>query len=109
LEHVPDVHQALLELKRIIKKDGFVMLSVPTDYQYDSTYEDTDNSLSIPDRIALFGQDDHLRIFGKDFPEVLKKAGFEVEVLDGSNFEDRFGFKVGPGDYDDNKVYICKK
>jgi len=85
------------------------LISVPTDYQYETTKEDTNNTLSISERIALFGQDDHLRIFGKDFAEVLQKTGFNVEIIDGDKFEDNYGFKIGPGDYCDNKVYVCRK
>jgi len=85
------------------------MISVLTVNRNHTSLVDSDNTLSIETRIDLFGQEDHLRIFGSDFSEILKKADFDVEIVNGDDFAERFGLKVGPGDYDDNKVYICRK
>jgi len=61
------------------------------------------------ERIDQFGQSDHLRIFGNDFEKKLRDAGFSVEVVDGSELPSEIGREIGPANYDDNKVYICRK
>ncbi|HEY0298702.1 MAG TPA: class I SAM-dependent methyltransferase [Arachidicoccus sp.] len=108
LEHVPDYALALKELKRILKKDGVLEISVPTDRVLSKTIENT-NILSVKERIATFGQIDHMRIFGTDIEKLLMAAGFFVEVIDGNTLPDNLVAKVGPANYDDNRIYLCKK
>jgi len=38
LEHVPDVHQQIIELKRILKPDGVIIVAVPNYKSYDAQY-----------------------------------------------------------------------
>jgi hypothetical protein len=47
----------------------------------DKTFEDI--SVSDPrERERLFGQDDHVRQYGRDYLELLRDAGFEVLVFE---------------------------
>jgi predicted SAM-dependent methyltransferase len=108
LEHVPDYMAALKELRRILKNEGILEISVPTDRQLETVYEDT-RLISPEQRTKQFGQADHLRIFGNDFEEILKNAGFIVEVIHGDTLSAQFGTSVGPANYDDNRIYICRK
>lgn len=78
LEHVRDDHLALCEMRRVLKPGGWAILQIPIFHpQPEETREDphiTDPKA----REELFGQDDHVRLYGKDYPERLKKAGFRV-------------------------------
>jgi SAM-dependent methyltransferase len=108
LEHVSDYRAALRELWRILSADGILELSVPTDRKLDTVCEDT-GDLPVQERISRFGQADHLRIFGRDFTSILDRAGFRVEEIRGDTLPARFRTVVGPADYDDNRIYICRK
>jgi SAM-dependent methyltransferase len=81
LEHVPDDKKALSEIYRVLKRDGFGIMQVPLRSDWPKTLEDP----SITDReerIRLFGQYDHLRMYGTDYPERLEEIGFKVETYD---------------------------
>ena len=108
LEHVPDYKAALKELHRVLHKSGLLEITVPTDSNRETVYENP-NIVNEEERIKHFGQNDHLRIFGNDFNDVLKLCGFEVEVVDGSTLPAEIRGVIGPADYDDNRVYICRK
>jgi len=80
LEHIPDVDQALSELRRVLKSSGQAILEVPVDRSLESTVED----LSVTDpaeRLKRYGSPYHVRQYGKDFPQILQKAGFKVKVI----------------------------
>ncbi len=77
LEHVDDAMQCMKELYRVMKPGGFGILQVPIDYNREVTYEDP-TITSPEDREKHFWQKDHVRLFAKDYPEWLKKAGFQV-------------------------------
>jgi len=79
LEHVTDDIKALLELKRILKPNGQAIIVVPQSFVADETLEQPVSSDE--ERAVLFGQKDHVRLYGKDFPNRMRKAGFEVEVF----------------------------
>ncbi len=77
LEHVDDAMQCMKELYRVMKPGGFGIMQVPQDFTREKTYEDP-NITSEEDREKHFWQKDHVRLFGKDYPEWLQKAGFTV-------------------------------
>ena len=78
LEHVDNVDKAFSEIKRILKPGGWAILMVPINPNVD-TFEDP--SITDPkERQRLFGQYDHVRQFGRDYADVLKNAGFEVDA-----------------------------
>jgi SAM-dependent methyltransferase len=77
LEHVPDDAAALRELHRILKPGGWGVIQVPI------LRETTDEDPSLTDpaeRLRRFGQEDHVRIYGRDFAGRLEAAGFELDV-----------------------------
>lgn len=81
MEHVEDDLRAMRELHRILKRGGWGVLLSPVDLQRATTFED--DSITDPkERTRIFGQYDHRRLYGNDFSDRLRKAGFEVEDLD---------------------------
>jgi SAM-dependent methyltransferase len=80
LEHVPDDRRALGELHRVLNPGGWAIVQVPIAYDHDRTREDPNES-SPSERKRRFGQHDHVRWYGRDYPERLTAAGFEVEQL----------------------------
>jgi len=78
LEHVEDALQCMKELYRVMKPGGWGIMQVPQDITRKETYEDA--SITSPeDREKHYWQKDHVRLFGLDYPEWLKKAGFTVK------------------------------
>ena len=78
LEHVDDA-KALSELHRVLAVGGAAVLLVPLVEGWDSTYENDQFTKTPDDRATHFGQDDHIRYYGRDFRDRVKAAGFELE------------------------------
>lgn len=77
LEHVDDANQCMRELYRVMKPGGWGIMQVPQDHNRELTLEDP--SITSPkEREKHYWQKDHVRLFAKDYPQWLKKAGFEV-------------------------------
>ena len=80
-EHVPNDITAMKELFRVLKKGGTAILQVPINTKFETTYEDS--SITDPlEREKHFGQYDHVRWHGLDYPKRLESVGFEVENFD---------------------------
>jgi SAM-dependent methyltransferase len=77
LEHIIDDTKAMRELHRVLKTGGFAVLQVPLSLR-EETFEDP-SVTSFEDRERIFGQGDHVRIYGKDYKNRLENAGFTVE------------------------------
>lgn len=81
LEHVDDDMQAMGEFHRVMKPGGWGIMLVPINYRRETTYEDPAIT-GKKEREKAFGQWDHVREYGRDYPERLRKAGFEVSAID---------------------------
>jgi predicted SAM-dependent methyltransferase len=79
LEHIENEKLALSEIMRVLKPGGSAILQVPWSPLLDTTYENSSVSTKA-DREKYFGQFDHVRLYGKDYPNRLQLAGFEVNV-----------------------------
>lgn len=81
LEHIPDDTKAMSELYRVLKPGGMAILQIPQDLSRATTFEDD----SITDPIArakIFGQYDHVRVYGRDYFDQLRAVGFTVDEVD---------------------------
>lgn len=107
MEHVEDPLQCMKEIYRVMKHGGWAIMQVPQDMTRETTFEDP--SITSPeDREKYYWQKDHVRLFGRDYPQWLEKAGFKVEVFDLKNHYDiakidRFRIMK------DEPLYIIKK
>ncbi|NKI27409.1 class I SAM-dependent methyltransferase [Arenibacter sp. 6A1] len=84
LEHIPDDTKAMQELYRILKPGGWGVFQVPQDLERLTTYED-DSITDKKERAKIFGQYDHVRIYGKDYFDKLRSVGFKVQEIDYTN------------------------
>ncbi len=106
LEHVADDRRALSELYRVLRTGGWAILIVPI--VGDSTFEDS-TVVDPMERLRLFGEADHVRVYGRDYIERLKAAGFETSVIMPSEFLDeeeitRMGITDAAGE-----IFHCTK
>ena len=81
LEHIPDDRKAMEELYRILKPGGFGVFQIPQDLNRETTFED-DSITDKKERAKIFGQYDHVRIYGRDYFDKLRSVGFKVEEVD---------------------------
>lgn len=81
LEHIPDDTKAMQELYRVMKVGGLGIFQIPQDLNREKTFED--NSITDQkERAKIFGQYDHVRIYGRDYFDKLRSIGFKVEEVD---------------------------
>ncbi len=107
LEHIDNETEATKEIYRVLKPNGWAILQVPLDYSLEKTYEDA-RITNPKEREKHFGQYDHLRVYGRDYAERLKKSGLYV-VED--NFVNTFSKEdIEKYRFDKNEIiYFCKK
>ncbi len=107
LEHIPDDTKAMQELYRVLAPSGTAIVQVPYDAKREITFEDntiTDQS----ERTRIFGQYDHLRVYGMDYFKKLSSIGFEVNALDytsGMTSDDIERYRLCKGEL----LPVCKK
>jgi len=77
LEHILDDTKAMSEIYRILKPGGTGILQVPISMVLTDTYEDS-SVISPQEREKVFGQKDHVRIYGADYEYRLMSVGFSV-------------------------------
>jgi SAM-dependent methyltransferase len=77
LEHIPDDTKAMQELYRVLKPGGMGIFQIPQDLKRETTFED--NSITDQkERAKIFGQYDHVRVYGRDYFDKLRSIGFTV-------------------------------
>lgn len=81
LEHIPNDTKAMHELYRVLKPGGWGVFQIPQNLNSERTFED--NSITDKtERAKIFGQYDHVRVYGRDYFEKLRSIGFKVTEMD---------------------------
>ena len=81
LEHISNDKKAMQELYRVLKPGGFGIFQIPQDLSKAITFED-DTITDRKERAKLFGQYDHVRVYGRDYFDKLRSIGFKVDEVD---------------------------
>jgi SAM-dependent methyltransferase len=106
LEHIKDDTKAIQEIKRVLKPNGWAILQVPISKDSQDTIE---YQLLPPEkRKSIYGQEDHVRLYGLDYPERLKSQGLKVAYWKASDFlnaSEISKFAIN----NEEKVYIVRK
>jgi SAM-dependent methyltransferase len=76
LEHVDD-RAALAEMFRILRPGGLALLMTPIVEGWAKTYENPALTTAA-ERTVHFGQADHQRMYGRDFRDRVRAAGFDL-------------------------------
>lgn len=87
LEHIPDDRAAMRNLRALTR--GACIVQVP---ERGEVTDENPHVVSPAERLARFGQEDHVRLYGADIRERLAGAGFAVEVLGEGN----------------DRLYVCR-
>lgn len=101
LEHVDD-DLALSEMARILTPGGLLLLMTPIVEGWATTYENPEVS-SASDRELHFGQWDHVRYFGADVRDGMKRHFTVTEFTAVEPFVMRHGLMRG------EKLFVCRK
>jgi SAM-dependent methyltransferase len=88
LEHIPDDTKAMQELFRVLKSGGMGIFQIPHDLSRANTFTD-DTIVDQKERAKIFGQYDHVRVYGRDYFDKLKSIGFKV-------IEEDYTHKIAP-------------
>jgi SAM-dependent methyltransferase len=113
LEHVDDDRRAMRELVRILRPGGRAIVLSPIDRRRETTLEDP--AVTTPaDRLRVYLQEDHARLYGRDFAERLAQAGFVVRcerVIDElpADVVRRHGLRRDDPIFGDEDVFLCTK
>ena len=105
-EHIDNDKKAMSEFFRVLKPNGWAIFQVPICWDQ-PTLEDA--SITDPkEREKVFGQRDHVRYYGYDYPDRLQSVGFSVSVIDyakelGSDLIKKYALLP------DEKIIFCRK
>jgi SAM-dependent methyltransferase len=103
LEHVADDRKAMSELRRILRPSGLAVVMVPLEEGWDETYENP-SITSEADRLIHFGQEDHVRWYGRDLRDRLRAAGFSLrEWVSKEPYVLQYGLRRG------ERVFLCAR
>jgi SAM-dependent methyltransferase len=106
LEHVADDRKALAELHRVLKGAGRLYMLQPARLEKAATLEDPLVTTRWQ-RHRLFGQRDHVRVYGRDLIGRLERAGFEVTL---ERYSRRLPQKnVRLYGLHDEPIFLCRK
>jgi glycosyltransferase involved in cell wall biosynthesis len=114
LEHVDNPNLALFEINRVLKDDGIAILQTPYSQLLQNTFED--KAINDPqNRLYFYGQEDHVRVFGRDIFETINNFLVSNTVSHNDIFDSKIAKIFGVNDlepfflfrhraYNDNKI-----
>lgn len=79
LEHVDDDLRALREIRRVLRPGGRAILQTPYCASLDATWRDAGIATDAA-RLQAYGQEDHVRLYGRDLFERFASAGLRARV-----------------------------
>lgn len=113
LEHVADDRKAIAEIARVLADGGWAVLMCPIARGRDVTLEDA--TITTPDdRLRVYGQEDHVRLYGADYRRRLAAGGFDVETrrylreLEPASVV-RYGLRRQHDLFDEDDIFIARK
>jgi SAM-dependent methyltransferase len=81
LEHVADDLRALAEVRRVLKPGGYAIVQTPYSELLTSTFSDS-GVCTDEDRLQIYGQEDHVRMYGRDIFARFASVGFASRVVE---------------------------
>ena len=106
MEHIVNESEAVREIIRVLKPSGTIIMSFPI--CLDMVTQEDENVISDNDRLQLYGQVDHVRLYGNDYLTRFKNYGLNIEVYSPVNCManqdiEKYGF------IRDDMLLMCKK
>lgn len=101
LEHVDD-QKALSEMRRVLRPGGMAFVMVPIVEGWDQTYENSDVKTD-SERLLHFGQEDHIRYYGRDVRDRLSIYFNVKEITAVEPDVSRYALMRG------EKVFLCQR
>ncbi|MDB2685879.1 class I SAM-dependent methyltransferase [Mariniblastus sp.] len=105
LEHVERDDLAISEIYRVLCSSGIAFVQIPV--WREKTYEDFAVQ-SETERLRVFYQPDHVRLYGLDVKERFERVGFDVSVVRAQDFGPDL-IQYGLSFASTNEVFILKK
>lgn len=107
MEHVENDLKSMSEIYRVLKPGGWAIIQSPVYPEIEKTLEDP--SITDPlDRERVYGQNDHMRKYGRDYGSRLEEGGFKVtedNYLQELSSEVRRRYALP----DEEIIYFCEK
>jgi len=79
MEHVDDAQQSLAEIYRVLANGGFAIIQTPFASTLTRTFEDS-GIQGKSARLHAYGQEDHVRMYGRDIEAVFTSQGLVSRV-----------------------------
>jgi SAM-dependent methyltransferase len=106
LEHIENDRKAISELYRVLAPNGIAYIQVPI--WRTSTFEDFSRSMP-EERLELFYQKDHVRLYGLDIIERFEQAGFSSAIYRAQDFGPEVLLQNGLSFVSTNEVFVFQK